>query len=189
MQKQMNHLNINAFQSAAQPSNQGGAVLFVGLIMLVVLTIMGVVAMKSSILQERLASGAMDQNVAFQAAESALRDAEIYINTRLTPDSGFSAACTNGLCLPSSTSTSAWAAISDWTSSGIPIVFGSETTTAAIADVARQPRYIIELLPDLPPPPGDSKATTGGTAFRITAMGWGRRATTPIMLQSIYIKV
>lgn len=181
MQKQK--INMN--------SPQQGAVLFVGLIMLIVVTLMGVVAMKSSTLQEKLAAGAMDQNIAFQAAESALRDAEIYINSSLTATSGFSAACTSGLCLPSTTPTSDWDAIIDWSSSALPIIFGAQTAAPAIPGVARQPKYIIELLPDLPPPPGASLKTggSGGTAFRITAMGWGKRSTTPVMLQSVYVKI
>jgi type IV pilus assembly protein PilX len=183
MQKPFIMRNVYKFQQ--------GAVLFVGLIMLVILTLMAVVAMKSSILQERLASGAMDQNVAFQSAESALRDAEIYINANITPASGFVAACTNGLCLPSITSMSVWDAISDWTSDARPIVFGSKTSAPAIPDIARQPRYIIELLPDLPAAPGNGGKSSGndGTAFRITAMGWGKRPSTAIMLQSVYVKI
>lgn len=160
--------------------------------MLIAITLMGLVAMKSSILQEKLAAGSMDQNIAFQAAESALRDAEIYINASLDASSKFDTACNNGLCYPSTTSTSVWDSISNWKTSGIPILFGSKTGSAAIADVAQQPRYIIELLPDLPAATGDSAklgASSGGTAFRITAMGWGKRSTTPIMLQSIYIKM
>lgn len=175
-------------------SHQQGAVLFVGLIMLIVVTLMGIVAMKSSMLQEKLAAGAMDQNIAFQAAESALRDAEIYINASVTSASGFSAACTNGLCLPSTTSTSVWDAIADWSGSALPIIFGTQTAAPAIPNVYRQPRYIIELLPDIPPAPGTGlrppgASATDGTAFRITAMAWGKRSTTPVMLQSVYVKI
>ena len=174
-------MKTQAFYSSA---TQQGAVLFVGLIMLIIITLMGVVAMKSSILQEKLSAGAMDQSIAFQAAESALRDAEIFANT-LDSSSAFTSACTGGLCLPSSTATQAWQSISDWTASTLPIVYGASTGAAAISGVALQPRYIIELLPDLPVRPGNPDPAN---AFRITAMGWGKRASTPIMLQSIYIK-
>ena len=170
-------------------ATQQGAVLFVGLIMLIIVTLMGVVAMKSSILQEKLSAGAMDQSIAFQAAESALRDAETYAKQNLNSSSAFTSACTGGLCLPSSTATQAWQSISDWTTSALPIVYGANTGAAAISNVALQPRYIIELLPDLPVGSGSSLSTPNpGNAFRITAMGWGKRASTPIMLQSIYIK-
>ncbi len=179
-------MKIQAFYGRA---TQQGAVLIVGLIMLIIITLMGVVAMKSSILQEKLSAGSMDQSIAFQAAESALRDAEIYANQNLDSSSAFTSACTGGLCLPSSTATQSWQSISDWTTSALPIVYGANTSAAAINDVALQPRYIIELLPDLPVASGNSTTSPiPGNAFRITAMGWGKRASTPIMLQSIYIK-
>lgn len=193
----MQNLKNNSYLSQRYLSQsyflQKGAVLFVSLIMLVVVTLMGVIAMKSSTLQEKLAAAAMDQNVAFQAAESALRDAEMYISSSVTAASGFSADCTNGLCLPSTSAISAWAAIADWNTSALPIVYGSQTAAPAISSVARQPRYIIELLGDIPCSVGCSlnmqKLESDGTAFRITAMGWGKRTSTPVMLQSIYVKI
>jgi type IV pilus assembly protein PilX len=188
----MQNQPINSYFSQ-QALSQTGAVLFVSLIMLVVVTLMGVIAMKSSTLQEKLAAAAMDQNVAFQAAESALRDAEMYINNNLSSASGFSSTCIDGLCLPSTTSVSAWDSITDWSTSALPIVFGSQTAAPPIASVARQPKYIIELMGDIPCAPGCSARIplmgSDGTAFRITAMGWGRRTSTPVMLQSIYVKI
>lgn len=179
----------------ALAKQQSGAVLLVSIIMLLAITMMSIVGMKSAILQEKLSAGSMDQNIAFQAAESALRDAEVYIDTSLDANANFNANCTRGLCFPSTTTTSVWQSITDWQTSNLPIVYGSKTKTSAIADVAAQPRYIIEILPDLPVTSGNSNqigASGGGaitnTAFRITAVGWGKRSTTPIMLQSIYIK-
>lgn len=55
---------------------QKGAVLVVGLIILVVLTLLGVQAMRSNVSQERMASNMRERNVAFQAAEAALRVGE-----------------------------------------------------------------------------------------------------------------
>lgn len=176
-----------------QSFKQQGAVLLISIVMLTAITLMSVVAMKSSILQEKLVAGAMDQSIAFQAAESALRDAERYINAELTSDADFNMGCSGGLCYPSTTATSVWAAISDWDTSSIPIKYGSKSTPAkTYPQVIHQPRYIIELLPDLPAAAGSNGgigAGSGGTAFRITAVGWGKRTTTPVMLQSIYIKM
>lgn len=171
---------------------QNGSVLLVTIIVLIAITMMSVVAMKSSILQEKLAAGAMDQNIAFQAAESALRDAEIHINADINANAGFNDACNNGLCFPSTSSISTWDAINNWKTSDKPIIFGSKTSASPMPDLALQPRYIIELLPNLPAGFGESSAlgaSSGGTAYRITAMGWGQRSTTQIMLQSIYIKI
>lgn len=51
---------------------QEGAALFVALIMLLVLTVIGLSASQRSTLQEKMASNAHMQNVAFNAAESAM---------------------------------------------------------------------------------------------------------------------
>ena len=52
-----------------------GAVLIVALLFLVMLTLLGVTAMTGTTMEERMAGNARDASVAFQAAESALRDA------------------------------------------------------------------------------------------------------------------
>jgi Tfp pilus assembly protein PilX len=53
-------------------SNQRGAALVMALAVLVLLTILGISAMKSSTLEYRMASSIQDKSTAFQAAESAL---------------------------------------------------------------------------------------------------------------------
>lgn len=84
-------------------NKQSGAVLAVCLVMLLVLTLIGIASMSNSTLQERMAGGSRDYNMAFQAAETALREGEEYIraqaaasvdpatlfNTVPTGDSGF----------------------------------------------------------------------------------------------------
>ncbi|MDR1647984.1 MAG: hypothetical protein LBR88_08130 [Zoogloeaceae bacterium] len=58
------------------PDHQRGAVLVVGLVMLVVVVMLGLVSMRSVALQERLAGGFASQNLALQSAETALQAAE-----------------------------------------------------------------------------------------------------------------
>jgi type IV pilus assembly protein PilX len=55
---------------------ESGAVLIVGLIILVVLTLLGVQGMRNNVAQERMASNMRERNTAFQAAEAALRVGE-----------------------------------------------------------------------------------------------------------------
>jgi type IV pilus assembly protein PilX len=55
---------------------QNGSVLVICLIMLLALTFIGLSSMTNSTMQERIVGGARDQNVAFQAAEAALRVGE-----------------------------------------------------------------------------------------------------------------
>ncbi len=65
----------------AQPLRfrQRGATLIVALVFLFILTILGIASMGSNTLEQRMAANTKDQNVAFQAAESALRVGELQI--------------------------------------------------------------------------------------------------------------
>jgi type IV pilus assembly protein PilX len=98
---------------------QTGVALIVGLLILLVLIIVGIAASNLATQQERMSRSSRDYNIAFQAAEAALRDAERDINYQtavatVSPDprrspqivdsAGFASDCgstaTQGLCLP-----------------------------------------------------------------------------------------
>lgn len=55
---------------------ESGAVLITGLIFMVVLTIIVISALRSATLEERMAANARNRQLALQAAEAVLRDAE-----------------------------------------------------------------------------------------------------------------
>lgn len=57
-------------------ARQGGAVLIVGLIMVLLMTIIGLAAVRGSNLQETMAGNMRERNVAFQVAEAGLRVGE-----------------------------------------------------------------------------------------------------------------
>ena len=77
------------------------------LVMMVVLAFIALAAVSTSIVQERMAGNARDRNVALQAGEAALRDAERDIEANLDASSGFNDACPTGLCVPPSMTTPA----------------------------------------------------------------------------------
>jgi type IV pilus assembly protein PilX len=58
---------------------QSGMVLIVSLFILVLLVIIGVSGMKNTALEEKMAGNDRDQSLAFQAAETALRTAEVKV--------------------------------------------------------------------------------------------------------------
>jgi type IV pilus assembly protein PilX len=76
------HKNLN------YPDNQRGWVLVVGLVILVMLTILSMALMKTTRLEEKMAGATRDMNLSFQAAETALRAAETFIDSQ-TDASGF----------------------------------------------------------------------------------------------------
>ena len=64
------------------PDNQRGWVLVVGLVILVMLTILSIALMKTTRLEEKMAGATRDMNLSFQAAETALRAAETFIESK-----------------------------------------------------------------------------------------------------------
>lgn len=175
-----------------QARRQQGAVLITGLIFLLVLTMLGISAMSINALEERMAGNSRDLNLAFQAAESGLRDAELDILNNIGPASAFDAACTDGLCLPPLSSTPLAQSI-DWNDASITRAYGAYTGAAPLELVSAQPRYIIEMLSSLPAGTGQSIATgikpaSGGVAYRISALGVGGRSGSRVILQSLFVK-
>jgi type IV pilus assembly protein PilX len=180
-----------------------GFSLIIILLMIVVVGFLALAGMSTGIVQERMAGNARDQNVALQAAEAALRDAEADIEANLSAMSGFSDACAAGLCMPPSMTASApqsaplWQTI-DWNSQAR--AYGSRTGASPLLGpnnqaLSSQPRYFIEVLPSLPAADGGSvcmgcttSAPERARAYRVTARASGVRDTTVVMLQSVYIK-
>ena len=175
------------------------------LLMMAILGMLTLGAMSSSIVQERMVGNTRDRHVALQAAEAGLRDAELDIETNIDGNSGFTEACTAGLCIPPSDTASGPQSAPRWQSvawAGSARTYGSRTLAAALLGpdnvaLAQQPMYVIERLPSLPQVSGESAGFGGGwsnsptvraRAYRISVKASGIRATTVVMLQSVYVK-
>lgn len=187
-----------AFRPVARAPQQGWSLL-ISLVFLFVLSMLGLSAMQGASLEERMAGSQRERNIAFEAAEAALRDAEqdILASGRISGSLGFASDCNNaavylGLCSPSTTVTPAWESV-DWRDTASPVryvIYGAKTGTAAWPNVTRQPRYIIEWMPNLR---GQSLSTEsyadtaeGKYQYRITAFGYGPADTGEVRLQSVF---
>lgn len=74
-----------------------GVALVIVLILLLVMTVLGVASIRGTVLEERMSGNMYDRSLAFQAAEAALREGELLINTPgavVVPGAG----CSNGVC-------------------------------------------------------------------------------------------
>jgi type IV pilus assembly protein PilX len=71
-----------AFRGGA-PGRQRGTILVVSLLLLLVMTVLALSASQTTRLQERMAGNARDLDLAFQAAEAGLREAEFAIDEAL----------------------------------------------------------------------------------------------------------
>ncbi|GAB4292556.1 MAG: pilus assembly protein [Thiohalomonadaceae bacterium] len=153
---------------------QKGAALFVSLVLLLVLTLLGIAAMRNTTLEEKMAGNARDLNLAFNAAEAGLRggEAEISASAVLPPFNGtvtgYFAADTN-----------LWRTI-DWATQAIEY-------STPIAGVAAQPRYYLEEMPAVT----TDASKEGGiplevNMYRVTAIGYGSTETAVVILQSTF---
>jgi type IV pilus assembly protein PilX len=167
------------------------------MLFLLTVAILGLAALNATVMEERMVGNAKDHNLAFQAAEAGLRDAETDILQNITATSPFSAGCNDGLCTPPSTwgtpTSTDISKLVDWTNAGVTRRYGGHTAAGTLPLVAAQPVYVIERLSTLAAGAGRSVALgtappgSAGTAYRITVLGTGARPETRVFLQSTYV--
>jgi type IV pilus assembly protein PilX len=178
-------------------ARQTGSALIVALVFLLLMTLLGTSAMQGSTMQERMASNWRDWNMAFQAAEAGLREAEDFLRTEVPPTTSFIDA--DGLYTLNSDERPDW--VSDVTDDGNGAIQydGNPSPNiggALLPDVADQPRYFIEDMegvryPGFTPETG-LVVGTASRFFRVTAIGFGGAVdddgnpVTRVTLSSVY---
>ena len=75
------HTSVTRAQPPGSAKRQRGVALIVALVLLIVITLMGLAAMRGTIMQQKMTSNLYDREVAFQNAEAALRAAAALIPT------------------------------------------------------------------------------------------------------------
>ncbi|MET0549016.1 MAG: PilX N-terminal domain-containing pilus assembly protein [Xanthomonas sp.] len=78
------------------PRRQAGISLIVVLLLLLVMTLLGLAVLRGTLLQERMSSNMYDRSLGFQAAESALRDAEKVIQNAAAGGNTVGFNCSSG---------------------------------------------------------------------------------------------
>lgn len=171
-----------------RPRKQSGAVLIVSLVFLLVVTLIAVASMRSTTLQEKMAGNTRDRNLAFQAAESSMREAEMFVEG-ISSLGNFNG--TGGLygrtdAEPSFYGGTTW---SDGT---------SYVTAGATYGAYEAPRYYIKHFTTVVGTEGamnmsgygDNKGTGDVTIFRITGRGTGGGAdSAEVILRSQYGRI
>ena len=166
---------------------QKGVVLVISLIMLVLLTIIGMTSMQVTGLEEKMSGNNKEHNVAFQAAEITLRNAETYIESLVTlgdfddTQAGF---------LSEATADPDYLATATWNTT-------NSATGTTISGVAKTPRYIIKHVGQQGDSIneglditgyGESLAGSAVTIFRVTSSSTGNTGNSKVILQSYYGK-
>lgn len=156
---------------------QRGVALITGLIFMVVLTLLVVAAMRTTILEEKMAGNARDVNLAFQSGEAALRAGEQVLNGASLP-----AFTTTGSYLTvGSRDDTYWLSTHNWTTNSVAYASRPDGTAAA-------PSFVIEELAAVPAAGFSKKAgpLTETGYYRVVARGVGGNANTVVFVQSTY---
>ncbi|HRI17728.1 MAG TPA: pilus assembly protein [Burkholderiaceae bacterium] len=189
---------------------QHGVTLVIVLMLLVVVTLLGVGAARMALLGERSARNDRDYQVAWQAAEAALMDAQFDIrgpnasgSQRMAlfnenNTSVFQPGCNTtppylGLCQPAVEGAKpVWATVDFTDDSGTTVAYGTYTGRTFDAGgtgvrPARAPRYMIEWVPDTTPG-GSAASGSKPIMYRVTAMGFGTREDVQVVMQMAFKK-
>jgi type IV pilus assembly protein PilX len=156
-----------------------GMALITGLIFLVVLTLIAVAAMRTTTLEERMSGNARDRDLAFQAAEAALRAGEQELEGASLPP--FAAGTARTPRIAEGALVAYWQNTHPWATQSIAAWQPAGTSAA--------PRYVIEEM-------GIAAGGGGGGigigavddegVYRVTARGVGSSANTVVILQAVY---
>lgn len=190
----MRHIHGNpAFPSHRR---QRGAILIVALLLLLVLTVLGLAALGLSFTEERMAGNARNVNMAFQSAESGLRDAESWLDSLADrPDPCVDAPCQvyerAGMPGIDVASPDLRDMPDSWwdPAGGNGVEFGEDTGAEPLPGVALQPVYVIEAYTFVP----DSLTVgqgppAGRDFFKVTARGTGGVEAAQAVLESTYTR-
>lgn len=177
----MKQVTQSACSTQQRATTQKGFALVIALIFILVLTILGLTAMQTSTLQERMAGSGRDRNTAFQATETALRAAESAL-TGIAATS-FTDTCSNGLC---TTGNAPDYATYNWATGTAHVdvsTLPSPWNTAFNTSLADNPKYYVEHAGQMKSP-----GKKGGwvDTYRVTARGMGVNASTRVFLQETY---
>lgn len=173
----------NCYKQNVYLQRESGAVLIVGLIMVLLISIIGLSAIRSSNLQEAMAGNMRDRNIAFQAAESALVVGESIIDIYVAaPVCSGQATCYLRL-------------VQDPKDSVIYMddnKFNADDRDSGLklTGVETAPTYIIEEFTLFTPKDGSALEKGAGLTdlvpYRVTAKGTGMGTSSTVVLQSTY---
>lgn len=171
------------------PSKQQGALLVTSLVFLVIMTLIGVTAMRTAVLDEKMASNFRCSKIAFEAAEASILNAErdMIANLVVPLDSFDGNLGTSGhegryWLTQNEPSVNSLFTVGTWTSGNASASYSSN-----IAGIATQPRWLTKVLA-IDGPLNLSMEGETGVVFRTTARGTGCTDESVVMVRTIYRK-
>ena len=168
---------------------QSGAILIVSLLLLLVLTVLGIVMMQTTRMQERMAGATRDLNLALQGAESGLRYGEVVVSTLAGPDSTSALPCT--VCQAGTLPVAIYdPAQFDWSANAAE--YGQAAVAATLkstSNLAENPRYTVEALGFVKDSLDQGQEPPEGRDFfQISSHSTGATGLASTVLQSTYAR-
>lgn len=168
---------------------QKGVVLVISLIMLLLLTIIGVTAMRTTSLEEKMAGNMRNQSLAFQSAETALRDREAWLALQtVEPPVGVNGVEEHDTVGPNPGSpTAAWwsEANATWWAANALIAPVTPTGTGTAPYTITEYQFFEDSIGAL----GSGSVSKPSTSYyTITAKGTGGTDQARVLLQSVTIR-
>lgn len=175
---------------------ESGFSLIVGLIFLVVMSLLGITMMNVTRMETMMAGSAREANIAFQAAETALREGEAAIEAALTLDAFDGSAGMLGLndAEPDFQQTDPTAADYAWDNTW-SIEYPTDPTDPNYPEVLAQPRFVIKHMDEIVDSSIETRSYGGGSpapitsVFSITARAISRDGSAETVLRSYYGKI
>jgi type IV pilus assembly protein PilX len=180
------------------PRHQQGVALIISLLVLLIMTVIGVSAMQTTTLEERMAGNLRNSNLSFQAAESALRAGEDMLSETSLPGDpsldGSTGYWDDHNNLDDPATPQPWWLDKDanwWKTTGV--VGGVyEFDTATLSGISDNPRFVLELVSEQPDDLGveSYEASPPPTTYsRVTARAEaGPNGESVTYLQSIFAR-
>jgi len=168
---------------------QRGWILVIGLVVLVMLSIIAIALMRTTMMEEKMAGANRDINLSFEAAETALRGAEIFIESQV--DDSLFATTGTGIYAqgadPGNAEPNAF--LTPWSDTN------SRILATAPTGVTTAPRYMIKKVGESGDEGslnlggyGETDLSQKSVIYRITARGTGGNDSTQTVLRSHYAR-
>jgi type IV pilus assembly protein PilX len=157
---------------------ENGAVLIPAMVFMALLLILGVSAVSTTVLEEKMSGNLRNKNLSFQAAEAALAAAESYLAQNPALDDTGGHYPLNGVRQQAGDPGSRvyWTDTFIWED--------TNATSITVAGVSAKAYYVIEALP----PPANQGGNGPTEAYRITARASGGTSEAVTLLQATYTR-
>lgn len=165
---------------------QRGSALLVSLVILLVMTLLGVQSMNSTLMEEKMSGNYRDNQLAFEAAEAALREGERALKGFLGPpeatNNGANDVWTYGSVVGADYVDTSW-----WTANGKTVTqIGSKTLAYPAMYIIQEQQRVRD----------SGKLAVGSNAeperryfYRVVARGVGASGNAEVLLQSTFIRL